>query len=490
MFEIFLKEARINNGCYIETSMADWRNSVIDQTLLTRFIILSILIKTKEGISQFNHMEDRMRSFSLRLISSILTIYIAFSTLSTAQTIWGSQGKIPPTIINELSIPHQGISGNHPVTMGDRNYFSKISSLNGWVITEMLNDRWNGGSWEHETKSTYTYNTNGYSTEYLFQTWSGSVWSNATRDSNILDVNGKITTQYKQTWNGAGWIDSSKLTYSYNTDGYNIEILSERWIGSKWEFDSKQTNIFDANGHPTEMLHQNWMGIDWANDSRELITYNFFGSITEYIRQTWDTSDWMNVFRNTSSYDISNFLIESHYQNWSGGIWVDMTASYYTYDDNEHIIEVLTQRWNGSTWINSNRTSQSYDTNGNLIASIYQNYFATSWTNFFRILYSWQEFSTGVNAIDNNTRSYSLLDNYPNPFNPSTQINFSIAKQGSVSLKIYDLLGRNIATLLNEEKPAGHYTVEWNAEGYMSGIYFYQLTSGNYTQIKKMVLIK
>lgn len=86
--------------------------------------------------------------------------------------------------------------------------------------------------------------------------------------------------------------------------------------------------------------------------------------------------------------------------------------------------------------------------------------------------------------------NYELSQNYPNPFNPSTKINFSIPKDQRVSLKIYDMLGKETATIVNEYKAAGFYTVEFNASNLTSGIYFYVLRGDNFTQTKKMTLIK
>ena len=85
---------------------------------------------------------------------------------------------------------------------------------------------------------------------------------------------------------------------------------------------------------------------------------------------------------------------------------------------------------------------------------------------------------------------YSLAQNYPNPFNPSTTISFSLPTKEFVTLKIYDVLGKEIATLVNEELPGGKYSKHWNAEGLSSGIYFYNLTAGNNSNVKKMLLIK
>ena len=83
-----------------------------------------------------------------------------------------------------------------------------------------------------------------------------------------------------------------------------------------------------------------------------------------------------------------------------------------------------------------------------------------------------------------------LLGNYPNPFNPTTTIKYQISELSFVTLKVYDVLGSEVITLVNEEKPTGVYEITWYAEDLPSGIYFYRLQAGFFVETKKMVLIK
>jgi len=85
---------------------------------------------------------------------------------------------------------------------------------------------------------------------------------------------------------------------------------------------------------------------------------------------------------------------------------------------------------------------------------------------------------------------YALLDNYPNPFNPVTTINYQLPKSGSVTLKIFDILGNEVKTLVNENKEMGRYTVQFDASSLASGMYVYQLRANDYTSTKKMMLLK
>jgi len=87
-------------------------------------------------------------------------------------------------------------------------------------------------------------------------------------------------------------------------------------------------------------------------------------------------------------------------------------------------------------------------------------------------------------------QTFSLAQNYPNPFNPSTKISFRVAEPGKVSLKVFDILGNEVMSLVDEQKPAGLYEVKFDASSLTSGVYFYQLKSGNLIQTKKMVLLK
>ena len=94
--------------------------------------------------------------------------------------------------------------------------------------------------------------------------------------------------------------------------------------------------------------------------------------------------------------------------------------------------------------------------------------------------------------INNNSfpTRFSLSQNYPNPFNPTTTIKFQIPELSFVAFRIYDVLGREIATLVDEEKPSGSYEVEFDASTLTSGIYFYQIQAGVFVETKKMVLLR
>ncbi len=118
------------------------------------------------------------------------------------------------------------------------------------------------------------------------------------------------------------------------------------------------------------------------------------------------------------------------------------------------------------------------------------NQFGTSlWSNIFRFK---TITATGVASEDKAPAEYNIYQNFPNPFNPTTVISYQLSSDfvGNVTLKVYDVLGREVAKLVDENKPAGKYKVEFNGAGLSSGMYFYKLTAGSFSEVKKLMLLK
>ena len=96
------------------------------------------------------------------------------------------------------------------------------------------------------------------------------------------------------------------------------------------------------------------------------------------------------------------------------------------------------------------------------------------------------------NIIEMTTKpaQFSLAQNYPNPFNPTTTIQFAIPKEEHVTIKVYDELGNEVKTLVDENKASGQYNVQFNGSGLASGIYYYRISAGEYNEVKKLMLLK
>jgi hypothetical protein len=146
----------------------------------------------------------------------------------------------------------------------------------------------------------------------------------------------------------------------------------------------------------------------------------------------------------------------------------------------------------GNTWIAVSYNSATFPGYFNLRAEISRDEYVY-WIDSTQLIVSGVEDETPLPT------EFALEQNYPNPFNPNTVISYQLPVGGNVTLKLYDILGNNIVTLVDEFKPAGRYEVEFNTsshsglsgiKGMASGVYFYQLLAGEYTAVKKMILLK
>jgi len=193
----------------------------------------------------------------------------------------------------------------------------------------------------------------------------------------------------------------------------------------------------------------------------------------------WVTSGWTTGY--TGTYTVPG----------TGWQYIDMTSPYFVYTGQNLLIEICYDNTTYTDYSTVNSTAASGMTWGYYT----DNTSGCSMTGGASIVNRPNVCITGTVLGVNNISSavpnrYSLSQNYPNPFNPVSRINFAIPKQGLVSLKVFDVLGREVRTLVNEVKAPGTYSVDFNGVDLSSGVYFYRLESNGFTDIKRMMLIK
>jgi hypothetical protein len=203
-------------------------------------------------------------------------------------------------------------------------------------------------------------------------------------------------------------------------------------------------------------------------------------------------------------YDINNVLLSIVYQDWQQDSldWKNVWRETYTYTPQNKIATMFKETWTQETgWNNYVLRTYFYDNNYNWTEKLTQLWDGTNFKNYYRHVATWLE-PVSVWDTPPYLESYRLYNNYPNPYNPSTKIKFEIPNTEFVSLKVYDVLGKEIATLVDEEKAAGKYEVQFNSHfgevrnlpagrlSLPSGIYFYTLKAGNFSETKKMILLK
>lgn len=263
----------------------------------------------------------------------------------------------------------------------------------------------------------------------------------------------------KQPVNGRT-LEYSWLSQFDNNKGFSSTNKAQVWTSnngsSNWVTSGEP---IDVSGHDPRTIVNNVTHFSyWMVSSQDApmpvtlasLTFNVIG---RNINLRWSTSSEIN----NSGFDIERKVSSGDYVKigFVSGNGTVTTATNYEFTDR-----------NLATGKYSYRLKQ-IDNNGNF-----------------------EYFNLNSDVIIGVPSKFELSQNYPNPFNPSTKINFDLAKDSKVNLKIYDMLGREVSTLVNEFRTAGYYTVDFNASALSSGVYFYRITTEDFSAIKKMVIMK
>lgn len=271
------------------------------------------------------------------------------------------------------------------------------------------------------------------------------------------------------------------ITIKY--DAFGDTLWTRRYAGSGNGDDRVYAMIIDSNGNvylaASTFVAGN--GIDCLtikySSSGELLwakTYSEYSFYNDVV-----TSITMDKFRN---------IYVSGFSSTSSSNLVYLTIKYDN-DGNQK----WTAKYNGPGYNGYDATSSVFADDHGFVYVTGSSAGVSSHYDIATIKY----FQTPSNVSENPSEwptKYELFQNYPNPFNPSTRIRYQVPSISQVTLKVYDILGNEVTTLVNEEKPAGNYEVEFNPSSGIrnlaSGIYFYQLKTGEYKAVKKMLLIK
>ena len=293
----------------------------------------------------------------------------------------------------------------------------------------------------------------------------------AVDDSGFIYVTGR---SYGDT------TDSDWATIKYNSDG------GVQWTaiynGSLNSLDAPSKIIVDDLFN----IYVTGSGSYNSGDGEDFTTIKYNSSGEE---QWISTYNGQNTFR-----DVSNSIALDGMGNVyvTGRTWVtqldyDFATIKYNASGQEQWVAIYNGPGDGDDWASSIAT----DASGNAYVTGWSEGVGTSY-DFATIKYS---STTGVETLLNGPPSeYALLQNYPNPFNPNTTIKWQMPETGFVSLKIFDVIGREFTVLVNEELPAGGYEVDFNISTIKhqpsSGVYFYQLKAGSFVETKKMILLR
>lgn len=266
---------------------------------------------------------------------------------------------------------------------------------------------------------------------------------------------------------------SDCLTIKYNNSG--ALQWEQRYNGPANSIDNGGFVRLDVNGNV--YVAGNSEGIGTSTDYI-LVKYNSSGV------QQW--AQRYNGPQNAQDFTTDMVLDKNNYI-YVAGSSVGASNDFASLKYNFAGVVQWEQRYNGTANLIDIPNSIAVDKSGNVyIAGV--TYVAANSSDFIILKYTQQ---VGINTISNEVPSgFSLKQNYPNPFNPVTNIKFDMQKGDFVSVKIFNALGKEIETLVNEYKPAGMYEITFDAGRFESGIYFYKMETNGFSETKKMILVK
>lgn len=365
------------------------------------------------------------------------------------------------------------------------------------------------------------------------------------RDINIITLSALVTVDGRQKWisipgcrdfyyNNKGDVDSMVASgwddtlgvYADNSTGYTIHysydndgLLLSKTTSNGGVVSSIDKYSYDSVGNLTS-IQTTSNGPDTVYEIREYDSLNRLTIIKNIINDT--PFDYQYTYRYDSSGNV-NYLIQTSYTgkisnkynyffkfDGSGKVtdetalfkflpdstWDDTLEITFNYDEYGRIIQMGQFTWfhynqggNLDSMVITHTVFSGYLANKGTFVDSYGNSITLpNYSGYNHFYYS--SFITGIKEDKLNNKTFTLSQNYPNPFNPMTTINYSIPSAGFVTLKVYDILGREIASLVNDEKQPGEYSVKFDGSGLSSGIYFYHLQSGKFTSTKKLILMK
>ena len=292
--------------------------------------------------------------------------------------------------------------------------------------------------------------------------------------SIALDQSGNAYVTGRSLGNTSGY---DYATIKYNPSGDTVWV--RRYNGTANDIDEAYVVAVDGSGNVYVTGVSNQLG-----SSLDYLTIKYNSSGVEQWAKNYNGPGYAFDYPHAIVLDdFGNVYVTGESPGGSPS-YTDFATIKYNPDGNEQWV----QRYNGTASSNDYGRSIAVDNLGNVYVIGESGGTGTEY-DYVTIKYS--QTPTGVYEIGNEIpENYQLHQNYPNPFNPSTTITCSIPNEEFVSLKVFNTLGEQVATLLNETKPAGNYSFTFDASELTSGVYFYRLQAGEFSKTKKLLLQK
>ncbi|MBI2417051.1 MAG: T9SS type A sorting domain-containing protein, partial [Ignavibacteriales bacterium] len=293
------------------------------------------------------------------------------------------------------------------------------------------------------------------------------------------DNNGNLISELYEWYLNTAWTPSSRNTLTYDAQGNTQTVLREVYSNGIWTNVNKYTYTHDLAAKKATGLAQAWTNGAWEFEWRYEFSFNDFGYVVTYINETWLGSDWGDKYMLSRVYNTSGYVLTELEQEFLNNTWANIAKREYEYDLYGNAVKGSSYLFSGGTWLPGKGTlNLSYNEGGNYYSNI---------GTVISIQYT---ALTGNDKPVERANTFSLEQNFPNPFNPETVIRYTLPVSSNVRLRVFDVIGNEVATLVNSVQEAGTHSARFNGAGMASGIYLCRIEAGNFVTVKKMSLLK
>lgn len=340
------------------------------------------------------------------------------------------------------------------------------------------------------TKTQTELNVSGNTTVERKFTFTNGEWADVSQETFEYSDSGLLVERVQTQWDGADWVNVSSQLYRYNSEGQEEVLTKQTWGEDGWQETWKMVILY-TEGRVSSREQQNFDSVyGWVNSVREELSYREDGLQTVLSLFVWQNETWSLSSRTTSVFDASGNLLEELVDVNAGGVWQTFQKIVRTYTAANQVDTYEEAFWNGSEWVPSTRSQNTFDEQYRVVLTMFESYDDAGWAWMWKDEYDYQDLTSGLKLAVTPLHDFYLANNYPNPFNPSTEIRFHLAASSHVTLTVYNNLGKKVAVLANDFFASGLHTVSFVAMDLAAGNYFYRIEAGDFTDVKKMVLLK
>jgi hypothetical protein len=408
---------------------------------------------------------------------------------------------------------------------------------------EFLNQTWNGSGWGNNLRIDYSWDVNGNRTVELDQFWSSGAWNDDERYTWTYDASNYVIETIFDQWSGSAWVNDTREAYTNNAEGYPEETLRQYWDGTGWADDKVTYSTYDG---PTvvEALTMTWTGSTWINYHKASYAWQQFIKSAEVTQQYAVTDQWNMVSVPLDVADdartaifptsVSNaFAFNAGYSpavtlEPGRGYWLKFSGAQSVAVTGLPILDDTIDVAAGWNMVGSIGLPVAAASVGSIPGGIVSsNFFAFNngysnaatiepgkgyWVKVAQAGQLVLSASGNVpvasllrmelhgelppappvdgDAAGSSPVAYALQQNYPNPFNPVTTIRYSLPSDGRVVVSVFNMIGQEVARLVDGMQSGGEQAVSFDAAALPSGVYTYRITAGTFTDSKKMLLVK